>query len=82
MADTNVTGGARRELTKYRVTFAAAVIGLAVAGWMFQAADEGWSCSNRQVGIVILRRASSADSVFSLQPLHPAGLQPLSSGPE
>lgn len=38
MAETNVTGGARRELTKYRVTFAAAVIGLAVAGWMFQAA--------------------------------------------
>lgn len=40
MADTNVTGGARRELTKYRVTFAAAVIGLAGAGWMFQAAYE------------------------------------------
>ena len=40
MADTNVTGGARRELTKYRVTFAAAVIGLAVAGWMFQTAYE------------------------------------------
>ena len=40
MADTNVTGGARRELTKYRATFAAAVIGLAVAGWMFQTAYE------------------------------------------
>lgn len=40
MAETNVTGGARRELTKYRVTFAAAVIGLAGAGWMFQAAYE------------------------------------------
>lgn len=25
MADTNVTGGTRRELTKYRVTFAAAI---------------------------------------------------------
>ena len=31
MADTNVTGGTRRELTKYRVTFAAAVIGLVLA---------------------------------------------------
>jgi hypothetical protein len=40
MADTNVTGGARRELTKYRATFAAAVIGSAVAGWMFQTAYE------------------------------------------
>lgn len=40
MAETNVTGGARRELTKYRATFAAAVIGLAGAGWMFQAAYE------------------------------------------
>lgn len=40
MAETNVTGGARRELTKYRVTFAAAVIGLAVSGWMFQTAYE------------------------------------------
>ena len=40
MADSNVTGGARRELTKYRATFAAAVIGLAVAGWMFQTAYE------------------------------------------
>ena len=38
MAETNVTGGARRELTKYRVTFAAAVIGLAGAGWMMNAA--------------------------------------------
>jgi hypothetical protein len=38
MADTNVTGGARRELNT--VTFAAAVIGLAGAGWMFQAAYE------------------------------------------
>ena len=40
MTDHNVTGGTRRELTKYRVTFAAAVIGLAVAGWMFQTAYE------------------------------------------
>ena len=40
MATCNVTGGTRRELTKYRVTFAAAVIGLAVAGWMFQTAYE------------------------------------------
>ena len=40
MAETNVTGGSRREQTKYRVTFAAAVIGLAGAGWMFQAAYE------------------------------------------
>lgn len=40
MADTNVTGGTRRELTKYRVTFAAAVIGLAGAGWIFQTAYE------------------------------------------
>ena len=40
MADSNVTGGARRELRQYRATFAAAVIGLAVAGWMFQTAYE------------------------------------------
>ncbi|MFC7436574.1 hypothetical protein ACFQNJ_18880 [Hydrogenophaga bisanensis] len=40
MAETNVTGGARRELTKYRVTFAAALAGLALAGWMIQAAYE------------------------------------------
>jgi hypothetical protein len=40
MAEINVTGSARRELTKHRVTFAAAVIGLAVAGWMFQTAYE------------------------------------------
>lgn len=40
MTDHNVTGGTRRELTKYRVTFAAAVIGLAGAGWIFQTAYE------------------------------------------
>lgn len=40
MAETNVTGGARRELTKYRVTLAAALAGLALAGWMIQAAYE------------------------------------------
>ena len=33
-------GFCRPSLTKYRVTFAAAVIGLAGAGWMFQAAYE------------------------------------------
>lgn len=35
MAETNLTGGQRRELTKYRMTFAAAL-----AGWMIQAAYE------------------------------------------
>ena len=49
MADTNVTGGTRRELTKYRVTFAAAVIGLAVAGWMFQTAYEGASQKTEKI---------------------------------
>lgn len=40
MADTNVTGGTCRELTKYRMTFAAALAALALAGWMFQTAYE------------------------------------------
>lgn len=40
MAETNLTGGQRRELTKYRMTFAAALAGLALAGWMIQAAYE------------------------------------------
>lgn len=40
MAGINVTGGARRELTKYRITFAAALAALALAGWMFQTAYE------------------------------------------
>lgn len=40
MAETNLTGGQRRELTKYRTTFAAALAGLALAGWMIQAAYE------------------------------------------
>ena len=38
MADTNVTGGTCRELTKYRITFAAALAALALAGWMIQTA--------------------------------------------
>ncbi|MFN8683866.1 hypothetical protein ACDP63_22460 [Paracoccus sp. P2] len=40
MAEQHITRAPRRDLTKYRVTFAAAVIGLAGAGWMFQAAYE------------------------------------------
>jgi uroporphyrinogen-III synthase len=40
MADTNVTGGTCRELTKYRMTFAAAMAALALASWMFQTAYE------------------------------------------
>jgi uroporphyrinogen-III synthase len=40
MADIDVTGGTRRELTKYRITFAASLAALAVAGWMFQTAYE------------------------------------------
>ena len=40
MAETNVTGGTCRELTKYRMTFAAALAALALAGWMFQTAYE------------------------------------------
>lgn len=40
MAETNLTGGQRRELTKYRMAFAAALAGLALAGWMIQAAYE------------------------------------------
>ncbi|CAM4391321.1 MULTISPECIES: hypothetical protein [Pseudomonadota] len=34
MADTNVTGRQSRELTKYRATFAAALVALAGAAWM------------------------------------------------
>lgn len=40
MTDHNVTGGTRRELTKYRITFAAALAALALAGWMIQTAYE------------------------------------------
>ena len=40
MATCNVTGGTRRELTKYRITFAAALAALALAGWMIQSAYE------------------------------------------
>ena len=40
MADINVTGGTCRELTKYRMTFAAALAALALAGWMIQTAYE------------------------------------------
>lgn len=38
MAEQHITRAPRRDLTKYRVTFAAAVIGLAGAGWMMNAA--------------------------------------------
>ncbi|NMY43754.1 hypothetical protein HBN76_20810 [Pseudomonas sp. WS 5013] len=38
MATSNVTGGTHRELTKYRLTFAAAVIGLAGAAWLMNTA--------------------------------------------
>ena len=38
MTDHNVTGSTRRELTKYRITFAAALAALALAGWMIQTA--------------------------------------------
>ena len=38
MTDPIVTGRARGELWKYRLTFALAVTGLALAGWMFQTA--------------------------------------------
>ena len=40
MATCNVTGGTRRELTKYRITFAAALAAMALAGWMIQTAYE------------------------------------------
>jgi uroporphyrinogen-III synthase len=40
MTDHNVTGGTRRELTKYRITFAAALAAMALAGWMIQTAYE------------------------------------------
>jgi len=36
----DVTGGTRRELTKYRITFAASMAALALAGWMIQTAYE------------------------------------------
>lgn len=38
MTDNNFTGGSRRDLTKYRLTIGAAIVGLALAGWMIQAA--------------------------------------------
>ncbi|HHJ4459879.1 TPA: hypothetical protein ACQJW2_004710 [Citrobacter braakii] len=40
MTDHNVTDGTRRELTKYRITFAAALAALALAGWIIQTAYE------------------------------------------
>ncbi len=40
MTDHNLTGGTRRELTKYRITFAAALAAMALAGWMIQTAYE------------------------------------------
>jgi hypothetical protein len=41
MADTNVTGRKSRELTKYRATFAAALVALAGAAWMLTEAYQG-----------------------------------------
>ena len=38
MTDHNVTDRSHRELTKYRITFAAALAALALAGWMIQTA--------------------------------------------
>ena len=38
MTDHNVTDRSHRELTKYRITFAAAMAALALAGWMIQTA--------------------------------------------
>jgi len=38
MADPNVTDGTRRDLTKYRMIFTAAVIGLAGAAWLMNTA--------------------------------------------
>jgi hypothetical protein len=38
MTDRNVTDRSHRELTKYRITFAAALAALALAGWMIQTA--------------------------------------------
>lgn len=38
MTKHNVNGENRRDLTKYRLTLAAALVGLVLAGWMIQAA--------------------------------------------
>ncbi|MBU0885393.1 hypothetical protein RTH74_24030 [Pseudomonas sp. zfem001] len=38
MTDNNFTDGTHRDLTKYRITVTAALVGLALAGWMIQAA--------------------------------------------
>lgn len=40
MTENKVAGDTRRELRKYRLTLAGALIGLALAGWMFQTAYE------------------------------------------
>lgn len=40
MTKHDVTGGQRRELTKYRITLAAALAALVLAGWMIQTAYE------------------------------------------
>lgn len=40
MTKHDVTGGHRRELTKYRITLAAALAALVLAGWMIQTAYE------------------------------------------
>ena len=38
MTDSNFTGGSRRDLTKYRITLAASLAALVLAGWMIQVA--------------------------------------------
>lgn len=40
MTKHDVTGGQRRELTKYRITLAAALAALVLAGWIIQTAYE------------------------------------------
>jgi len=40
MTKHDVTGGNRRELTKYRITLAVALAALVLAGWMIQTAYE------------------------------------------
>lgn len=38
MIDSDFTGGPRRDLTKYRITLAASLAALVLAGWMIQTA--------------------------------------------
>ena len=38
MTGSNFTGGPRRDLTKYRITLAASLAALVLAGWMIQTA--------------------------------------------